>query len=120
MAISRYPAIGHSNSFPEYTRAISIQADNVLTIVKGSHTLKFGRAFTRHRFDGHTSVAPRGQYLFQGQFTRQVGTGSSATALADFALGVSPNIQRSEQFGSFGMRMFDLAGFAEDAWRASN
>jgi len=120
MAISGYQAIGNSNSFPEYTRAISMQAENVLTLVKGSHTLKFGGNLTRHRFNGHTSVAPRGQYLFQGQFTRQVGSGSSATALADFAMGVSPNIQRSQQFGNFGLRILEIAGFAEDAWRVSN
>ena len=35
-------------------------------------------------------------------------------------MGVSPNIQRSEQFGNFGLRIFEVGGFAEDAWRASN
>ena len=120
LSISGYQAIGNSNSFPEFTRAISWQVEDVVSKVKGSHSFKFGGSFTRHRFDGHTSVAPRGQYLFQGQFTRQIGSGSSASALADFALGVSPNIQRSEQFGNFGLRIFELGAFAEDAWRVSN
>jgi len=115
-----FTQIGNSNSFPEFTRAVSGQADDVLTNVKGTHTLKFGGDFVRHQFDGHTSIAPRGQYAFQGAFTRQIGAGGSATALADFALGASTTILRSEQFGFWGLRQFDTAAFAEDAWRVNS
>jgi hypothetical protein len=118
--ISGFQTIGNTNSFPEYLRSLSVQADDILTIVKGSHTLKFGGGYTRHHFNGHTSITPRGAYNFAGQFTRQVGTGGAATALADLALGVSTTIRRSIQFGFFGLRHYDASAFAEDAWRVNN
>jgi hypothetical protein len=120
LTISGFQAIGNNNSYPEFTRSVSLPLEDVLTKVHGNHTLKFGGGYTRHRFDGHTSIAPRGQYTFTGAFTRQVGSTSSASALADFALGASPNITRSEQFGAFGLRMWDASAFAEDAWRVSS
>jgi hypothetical protein len=111
--------IGNNNSFPEFTRSVSIPFEDILTMVKGNHTFKFGGGYTRHRFDGHTSVAPRGQYSFSGAFTRQVNGSGSRTALADFALGTAVSITRSEQFGQFGLRMWDGSAFAEDAWRVT-
>ena len=112
--------IGNNNSFPEFTRSVSIPLGDILTVVRGSHTLKFGGGYTRHRFDGHTSVAPRGQYSFSGAFTRQVNGSGSKTALADFALGTAVSITRSEQFGQFGLRMWDSSVFAEDSWRVNS
>jgi hypothetical protein len=120
LPISGYTAIGDSNSYPEFTHSVSIPFEDILSVVKGSHTLKFGGGYTRHRFDGHTSTAPRGQYNFGGQFTRQIGSSSAATALADFALGASTVILRSEQFGTFGLRIWEGSTFAEDSWRVNN
>ena len=120
LPISGFTAIGDSNSYPEFTHSVSIPFEDILTVVKGSHTLKFGGGYTRHRFDGHTSTAPRGQYSFAGQFTRQIGSSSAASALADFALGASTVIVRSEQFGAFGLRIWEGSAFAEDSWRVNS
>jgi hypothetical protein len=120
LPISAYTAIGDSNSYPEFTHSVSIPFEDILTVVKGRHTMKFGGGYTRHRFDGHTTTAPEGQYSFGGQFTRQIGTSSAASALADFALGASTVIVRSEEFGVFGMRIWEGAAFAEDSWRVNN
>jgi len=120
LPISGFTAIGDSDSYPEFTHSVSIPLEDILTVIKGRHTFKFGGGYTRHRFDGHTSTAPRGQYSFGGQFTRQIGTSSAATALADYALGASTVIVRSEQFGDFGMRVWEGSSFAEDAWRVTN
>jgi hypothetical protein len=120
MTISGFQAFGSSGSFPELTRVAAFPFDNVLTLVKGSHTLKFGGSYLRQRFDALTTAFPRGSYNFNGAFTRQVGTTSAATALADFALGASNTTQRSTMFGNFGMRYWDVGLFAEDSWRATN
>jgi hypothetical protein len=120
LPISGYTAIGDSNSYPEFTHSVSIPFEDIFSVVKGSHTLKFGGGYTRHRFNGHTSTAPRGQYSFGGQFTRQIGTTSGANALADFALGASTVILRSEQFGTFGLRVWEGSTFAEDSWRVNS
>jgi hypothetical protein len=117
LPISGFTAIGNSNSFPEFTRVVDIPFQDIFTKTKGNHTIKVGGSYTRHRFDGHTSVAPRGQYAFQGAFTSQIGASTSAAALSDYALGASTGIERSEQFGSFGLRLWDSSLFAEDSWR---
>src|SRR5207248_6152472 len=114
------PLIGSTSSYPEFVHSLYFQYEDVVTIIKGSHTLKFGGEFFRDRFDGHTSIYPRGAYDFNGQFTRQISTTSGATALADFALGAPDSAQRSEQFGIFGARRWRSGAFAEDAWRATN
>jgi hypothetical protein len=114
------PLFGSSSSYPEYEHTLYFQYEDILTITKGSHTLKFGAEYFRDRFDGHTSIHPRGAYDYNGQYTRQIGTTSASTALADFALGAADSIQRSQQFGIFGARRWRMAAFAEDSWRASN
>lgn len=120
MSISGFTAIGDVNTYPEFTHQLSMPVEDIFSWVKGNHTIKLGGGYTRHRLDGHTSLAPRGQYSFQGAFTRQIGTTSSATALADFALGTSVSITNSEQFGPFGERMWDSAAYGEDVWRVTN
>jgi hypothetical protein len=49
-----------------------------------------------------------------------VGTAGSQTALADFALGIPSNVARNILAGTFGMRIWSLGGFAQDAWRVTN
>jgi|GEM_PF-669573 len=120
MSLSGFTAMGDTNTYPEFTHQLSIPIEDILTVVKGKHTFKFGGGYTRHRLDGHTTLAPRGQYNFTGAFTRQIGTTSSATTLADFALGAGVSVTESNQFGAFGERMWDGAMFAEDAWRVTN
>lgn len=114
------PLVGSTSSYPEFVHSLYFQYEDVLTVTKGTHTLKFGGEYFRDRFDGHTSIYPRGAYDFNGQFTRQIGTTSGATSLADFALGAPDSVQRSEQFGIFGARRWRSGAFAEDAWRVTN
>ena len=80
-------ALGAQSQYPETARTISYQFEDVLTVVRGSHTFKFGGNYIRHDFNGFTVRQPRGLFDFNGQFTRQIGAGGATTALADFALG---------------------------------
>jgi hypothetical protein len=115
-----FATIGDSSTFPEFSRTITYQYEDVLTIVKGSHTLKFGARYLRHDFNGYSAFPTRGTYDFNGQFTRQVGTTIATTSLADFALGAADSINRGYLPGVFGIRFFGFAGFAEDSWRINN
>ena len=114
------PLFGSSSSYPEFEHVTFFQYEDVLTVTHGSHTLKFGGVFFRDRFNGHTSVFPRGFFDFNGQFTRQIGTTTAATSLSDFALGAFDSAQRSEQFGTFGARRWRTGLFAEDSWRVNS
>ncbi len=118
--IATSPMIGGSSANPEFLRTVVFQYENVATLNKGNHSIKFGAVHFRDRFNAHTTNFPRGTYTFNGQYTRQVGSSSGATALADFALGYTSAIQRTQQFGVFGERRWRLASFIEDAWRVNN
>jgi hypothetical protein len=117
--ITGFRSLGDSNTYPENSQTISFQYEDILTVVKGTHTLKFGGQFVRHRFNGFSAFPTRGTFDFNGQFTRQIGSTTAATALADWALGATDAAARNVLQGTFGMRMFSLAAFAEDTWRAT-
>lgn len=119
-SITGFRLIGDNNTFPEDSEITSLQYEDILTVIRGSHTLKFGGRYVRHRFNGFSAFPIRGRYDFNGQFTRQVGTAVSGTALADFALGDPSAVTRNFLAGTFGMRMWELGTFAEDTWRMTN
>ena len=119
-AITGYATIGDSGTYPEYSRFLTFQYEDVLTVVRGSHTLKFGGEFIRHRQDGFSGYPTRGSYTFNGQFTSPIGSPSSAAALADFALGTPNVITRAELPGTFGLRKWYASGFVQDSWRVTN
>ena len=118
-AISGLATIGDASTFPENSQTVTYQYEDILSVTKGSHSLKFGGRYLRHVFNGYSAFPVRGNYDFNGQFTRQVGTTTAATAIADFALGSPDAISRAYLAGTFGMRFYGLAGFAEDTWRAT-
>ncbi len=119
--VTGFQVIGDNSTFPENSQTTSFQYEDILTKVRGSHTLKFGGMFVRHRFNGYSAFPTRGQYTFNGQFTRQTGSASSATALADFALGAPNGVTRNVLTGGgFGMRYWSLSGFADDSWRVTS
>jgi len=118
--IAGIQALGAQSQYPETARTISYQFEDVLTVVRGSHTFKFGGNYIRHDFNGFTVRQPRGLFDFNGQFTRQIGAGGATTALADFALGAADAANRGILSGTFGMRFFNLAAFADDTWRVTN
>jgi hypothetical protein len=120
LTITGFQVLGDNSTYPEQSQTTSFQAEDIVTKIHGSHTVKVGGRFVRHRFNGFSSFPDRGQYDFNGQFTRQIGTAGAQTALADFALGATDGATRNVLQGTFGMRSWELGAFAEDSWRVSN
>lgn len=118
--ISGFQVIGDNSTFPENSQTTSFDYEDVFTMVRGAHTLKFGGLFVRNRFNGFSAFPTRGQYDFNGQFTRQIGASGSQSALADFALGAPDSVTRNVLVGTFGMRYWNLGTFADDSWRVTN
>ncbi len=119
-AITGFRNLGDASTYPENSQTVSFQYEDVLTVVKNAHTLKFGGQYVRHRFNGFSAFPTRGTFDFNGQFTRQIGTNIATTALADWALGATSAITRNVLVGTFGMRFYNLNAFVDDSWRASN
>ncbi|MBI3208776.1 MAG: TonB-dependent receptor [Candidatus Solibacter usitatus] len=118
--VTGFQLIGDASTYPENSQTSSFQYEDILSVVRGAHTLKFGGIFVRNRFNGFSAFPTRGTFTFNGQFTRQAGAGGSATALADFALGTPDGVTRNVLAGTFGMRSFTLGAFADDTWRVNN
>ncbi len=118
--ISGYTQLGDNSTFPENSHTATFQLDSSLTRIQGSHNIKFGLLFLRHRFNGFSAFPTRGTFDFNGQFTRQIGSTSSQSALADFALGALDSATRNILNGTFGMRMWQLAPFIQDSWRVTD
>lgn len=120
MNITGYQTLGDASTFPETSQMTSFQFEDVLTWTTGSHTLKVGGIFVRHRFNGFSAFPTRGTFTFNGQFTRQVGSTGAATALADWALGAYSGAERNILVGTFGMRFWNSGVFIDDTWRVNN
>jgi Carboxypeptidase regulatory-like domain len=118
--ISGLTEIGDNSTYPEDSAITSIQLDSTLTAILGSHTIKLGVVAIRHWFNGFSAFPTRGTFDFNGQFTRQIGSSTSTTALADFALGAMDTASRNSLVGTFGMRFWQLAPFVQDSWRATD
>ena len=118
--ISNFSALGDTSSYPENSYITTFQYDGDVIHTAGRHTIKAGLLFLRHRFNGFSAFPVRGTYDFNGQFTRQIGSTSAASALADFALGATDAANRNILTGEFGMRTFQLAPYIQDTWRATD
>lgn len=115
--ISGISEIGDNSSYPEDSAQTSVQADSALTWSLRSHTLKFGLVALRHFFNGFSGFPDRGTFDFNGEFTSQLNSSSTATALADFAMGAMDSGTRAYLDGPFALRAWQLSPYAQDDWR---
>ena len=118
--MSGFQTLGDNSTFPEDSQITTFQLDGAVTHVRGAHTFKAGMLFLRHRFNGYSAFPTRGTFDFNGQFTRQIGSTSSQTVLADLALGAYDAASRNVLTSTFGMRIFQLAPFVQDTWRVTD
>lgn len=120
ITIAGFSVLGDNGSYPEQSRITTFQYDASISKVKNTHTLQAGLLFLRHRFNGFSSFPVRGTFDFNGQFTSQIGKQAPAASLGDFALGAEDTATRNILLGEFGMRSFQIGGFAMDTWRVTN
>jgi hypothetical protein len=118
--ISGFAALGDGSTYPEQSRITTFQYDADVIKTQGTHTIKAGVLFLRHRLNGFSAFPVRGTFDFNGQFTSQIGATNSAGALADFAIGAEDAASRNILEGEFGMRYFQIGGYAQDSWRITD
>jgi hypothetical protein len=117
--ITGLQVLGDSSSYPEDSHTTTFNFEDVVTLIRGSHTVTLGGLVLRHRFNGFSSFPTRGAYDFNGQFTRQINGSGSRTTIADYALGVPDAVSRMILTSEFGMRLWNLTGYTEDSWRVT-
>jgi hypothetical protein len=115
--ISGLSEIGDNSTYPEDSAQTTIQADSALSWIRGTHTVKLGLVALRHYFNGFSGFPDHGTFDFNGEFTSQLNTSSTATALADFAMGAMDSGSRAYLDGPFALRAWQLSPYAQDDWR---
>ncbi len=120
LTITGFAGLGDNSTYPETSQTTSFQYEDVMTWTKNSHTLKAGGIYVRQRFNGFSAFPTRGDFSFNGQYTRQAGATSAASALADYALGAPSALNRNILVGTFGMRFWNFGAFVDDTWRVNN
>ena len=117
--VSGLSEIGDNSTYPEDSAQTTLQGDSALTIIHGPHTVKLGIVALRHYFNAFSGFPDRGTFDFDGEFTSQLNSSSTATALADFAMGAMDSASRAYLDGSVGMRAWQLSPYAQDDWRVT-
>lgn len=117
--VSGLSEIGDNSTYPEDSAQTTLQADSALTISRGAHTVKLGIVALRHYFNAFSGFPDRGTFDFDGEFTSQLNSSSTATALADFAMGAMDSASRAYLDGPVGMRAWQLSPYAQDDWRVT-
>jgi hypothetical protein len=80
-APSGFRRLGDPSFAPTIVASQERQITDVLTLVRGAHTLKLGGEIRWSQFNISQESAPRGRFSFDGQFTRNPVDGSGAVPL---------------------------------------
>jgi hypothetical protein len=120
LGITGYTGLGGAGTGGPYYQFVNkFELSDNVTLVRGSHNLKFG-------FDGRlklfhnqwSSNFGHGQEDFTGVFTRQPGFSNTGSAIADFLLGTA----NDASFGNIVHEKdvwHDVEGYAQDKWLAT-
>ncbi len=101
---------------------LTVFASDTVSVLKGSHSLKFGAEASRYHFNTRGASDQRGSLYFDGSRNTLIPktlANANANALADLLLGLP--YQATITVGQFGRgyRQWAFAAFAQDQWRAT-
>jgi len=117
-APSGFRRVGDPRFAPTILASQERQITDVLTLVRGSHTFKLGGEMRWSQFNILQVTAPRGQFVFTGQFTQNPANGNDGSSLADMLLGlpISATISTIIELGN---RQHTPSLFAQDDWKVT-
>jgi hypothetical protein len=113
-----YRRVGDPSFSPTLITTYESQLSDTLSMIHGTHTLKFGVQLRRSQFNIFQVNAPRGRLSFNGRFTRDPLTGDGGHALADMLLGLTNNARLSS-LSDLGNRQSSYGAFLMDDWKAT-
>ncbi|HEX3319304.1 MAG TPA: TonB-dependent receptor [Terriglobales bacterium] len=117
-----YRRVGDPSFAPTILASQERQITDVLTLVRGAHTIKLGAEMRWSQFNISQEAAPRGRFFFNGQFTSNpAGDGpdeTSGSSLADMLLGL-PNQARISTIIFMYNRQHVPSVFAQDDWKVT-
>lgn len=109
--VNGYASVGNPITGPRNSAQNDYEIHEALSLVRGSHTLKFGGEFRRSQINISQGIAANGFFVFAPFPTNN--------PFANFLLGAP--VVFFQAGGDFhrGLRSFDVSGYAQDQWRVS-
>jgi hypothetical protein len=119
LTVSGYTSIG-SNASTDVQPIDKYALADSFTVVRGSHTLKFGiRGEQKRYYNQINCTYCRGTMSFSGAYTNQQGFGATGSSVADFLLGIGASAQY-RTLASYAMQSNDVEAFVQDRWRVTS
>jgi hypothetical protein len=112
-----YRRVGDPRFAPTLLGSQERQITDVFTLIRGGHTIKVGGEIRWSQFNISQEAAPRGQFLFSGQFT-QDSSGNGGSPLADMLLGLPITARISTVIGLHN-RQHVPSLFVQDDWKVT-
>ncbi len=120
ISIAGLAPLGTTDWFPEYLRENNYQIIDSFSWTHNRHSLKFGVDLRRREHGFFQTQNERGDYTFDQQFTENLTDSTGGSPLASFLLGYPISAYRDGQQGPFGMRWYELSGYAMDDYRVTS
>ncbi len=118
IGVSGFSALGDGNWHPNEKLAQTIQVNDMASLVRGKHTIRFGGQFLVIHNAGTAGPATNGSFSFNGQFTSQTPGIGSGSAFADLLLGQTSSAGLST-IKLERLRNWALGLFVDDSWMAT-
>ena len=113
-----YRRVGDPRFAPTLLGSQERQITDVFTLIKGGHTIKVGGEIRWSQFNISQEAAPRGQFSFNGDFTKNPVNGTGGSPLADMLLGLPINARISTVIGLHN-RQHVPSLFVQDDWKVT-
>lgn len=114
VSVTGYSPLGNSSFGGTYQSVYELS--DIVTVIRGKHTLKLGGDVRRFHFNRVSRAGEPGALNFSGVFTNQPGQANTGSAMADLLLGypVSGSVTITP---TFGLRSWYGAAFIQDDWK---
>ncbi len=117
ISIAGLAPLGTTDWFPEFLNENNYQFVDSFSVLHDQHSMKFGVDLKRREHGFFQTQDERGDYVFDQQFTDNLVDNTGGSPLASFLLGYPISAFRDGQQGPFGMRWYELSGYAMDDYR---
>lgn len=115
-----YTGFGNDSEGPYENDNSTIQIVNNFSLIKGSHSMKFGGELRRDNYNQVGNQFARGQFTFTNNATRNLAlSGRSGDNFADFLLGETNQAEAAVSIADAKFRANGLAFYFDDVWRLS-
>jgi Carboxypeptidase regulatory-like domain len=109
-------SLGDSEFLPEHAFENIFQLADTLTWIRGKHSLKLGVDFRRQQRNFYQVTAPRGLFVFGGNYTSDLNSGTQGSGVADTLLGYPQQTEQDFLSGLYPTRYWDVSEFVQDDW----